>query len=761
MDGAWFHPQQSFQSSGWRPRKKAYRVGGGASSRSIAAPSLKLGYEHLIEQRNNLNVESDSTSSNGYQREESFQSSNKHTSGVLVSMQMDESISTVEKLGHSSPSVIEKLMGLDDLHSPGLISKQQMAVHSRGSTNAKGNTRPINKAFPRNKFVNDIDESLHITEESRSSLGEQVKKDHLVKVYKEPKHLLTKDVNWLKSPRHGRCIVTKFKSLGTKYETSEIHHKYERMTEKKGSINSVSRTSCVFSHGHKENINFSFVRLPYAGKNNPSTHPSQVVSLKQNLKMDDKMGSSILFPKQSQNFQLSNRIEATRCRFLQYLEKERDQRSLSNNVKDVAKTRRSREITRTVKKVKKQSFIVDNKRGLGHIRYSKCEVGDGHFYPFKDTVPSGDKDYFHGGKFSKSGSMHDRKNLQSLKFDREEDKLPPKEMLVSEEDLCKESYGKPSEVNLPHFPVAAVADSSSLDDMFFVSNCMDTDTILINKNLAEEVTTYAVSTQNEDISYNYQKETSFDHLFSYFPTLVDRTKGQPLSSPNIEQDVLLSPIYVDEFPSMEDSSELCFRALVAKPNSEDTCEDYLEALNIPNANNDSLQPLQQNKDVKDCRDEEAREISYLLDILSEYGNLGAKKRKLFDASHIFECGIGTGVFEKLEKKYAKFASWSSSERKLLFDLVNSTLFENLAPCIYLQPWVNSTRKLEPMLCSEGIAKRAWQILNKKLKELHVGNAERKVLDLKWLDLGDDLYEIGRMLQEELLEELVSEFISGT
>ncbi|RWW18247.1 hypothetical protein BHE74_00055359 [Ensete ventricosum] len=162
------------------------------------------------------------------------------------------------------------------------------------------------------------------------------------------------------------------------------------------------------------------------------------------------------------------------------------------------------------------------------------------------------------------------------------------------------------------------------------------------------------------------------------------------------------------------------------------------------------------------RDEEERDLSYLLDILIESGIDDAKKWRLYDASDLLESDMCTDVFGKLEKKYNKLASWSSSERKLLFDLINSILVDSLAPCLH--PWVNSTHKVGPVWGLQGLAQKAWQILVRKRKELCRGNAEAKVLDPKWLDLEDDAdgigKQIGEMLQEELLDELVSEFILG-
>lgn len=168
--------------------------------------------------------------------------------------------------------------------------------------------------------------------------------------------------------------------------------------------------------------------------------------------------------------------------------------------------------------------------------------------------------------------------------------------------------------------------------------------------------------------------------------------------------------------------------------------------------------------LPEFRDEEERDFSYLLDILIDSGVHSAKQDRLFNSCYSPEYPVGPGMFEKLEQKYDKLVTWSRSERKLFFDLINSILAEILAPCMDLRPWVQSNRKIGPMWGCEGLVEKAWQMSVKQREELNVGIPEGKVLDFKWFELGDDVDIIGReiekMLREDLLEELVSEFILG-
>lgn len=126
------------------------------------------------------------------------------------------------------------------------------------------------------------------------------------------------------------------------------------------------------------------------------------------------------------------------------------------------------------------------------------------------------------------------------------------------------------------------------------------------------------------------------------------------------------------------------------------------------------------------RDGEDRDCSYVHDILTE-------------SKH----GVELDVFEKLEKKYGVLVEWSKSDRKLFFDLVSSVLSEAFSP------------STETGVLVEGVW-RTVVTLQKEVKQ------EEKILDPRWLDLRDDIDVTGKdieeMLKDELMEELVSEFI---
>ncbi|XP_039144668.1 uncharacterized protein LOC120282020 isoform X2 [Dioscorea cayenensis subsp. rotundata] len=166
--------------------------------------------------------------------------------------------------------------------------------------------------------------------------------------------------------------------------------------------------------------------------------------------------------------------------------------------------------------------------------------------------------------------------------------------------------------------------------------------------------------------------------------------------------------------------------------------------------------------LEELKDEEDREFSYLVDVLIDSGIGCANWDRVFDACYMPEYPVCPDVFEKLERKYGIIVEWSSSERKLLFDLINVVLTEILAPCMDLHPWVKSKKKFGPMCARERLVEEAWLMIARLRKKLSRGKPEDKVLDTMWFDIEDDIDLIGReiegLIKEELLQELVTDFI---
>uniref|UniRef100_A0A0E0KKS7 DUF4378 domain-containing protein n=1 Tax=Oryza punctata TaxID=4537 RepID=A0A0E0KKS7_ORYPU len=240
-----------------------------------------------------------------------------------------------------------------------------------------------------------------------------------------------------------------------------------------------------------------------------------------------------------------------------------------------------------------------------------------------------------------------------------------------------------------------------------------------------------------------------------------------------------SPVSVLEIPA-EDCSvtksiklDLCPESeLVRCPSVESTAEvgeigisDYglgVDGLDA-SLNNEAIQLVE---DIfEEFGDEEEREFSYVLDILIVSGIHGTAEDQLYKVCQSLDCPAGYDVFEKLEKKYMKVAEWSRSDRKLIFDMVNTILSEILAPCLDMHPWVKSARKMAPVWGSEGLLEKSLQMLVQRRQELGLSKIkpEKKALDRKWPDLSDCIDKVGRdvenMIKDDLLEELLLDLFS--
>uniref|UniRef100_A0A0A9D8W2 DUF4378 domain-containing protein n=1 Tax=Arundo donax TaxID=35708 RepID=A0A0A9D8W2_ARUDO len=100
-------------------------------------------------------------------------------------------------------------------------------------------------------------------------------------------------------------------------------------------------------------------------------------------------------------------------------------------------------------------------------------------------------------------------------------------------------------------------------------------------------------------------------------------------------------------------------------------------------------------------------------------------------------------------------------------MVNTTLSQILAPCLNMQPWVNTARNLAPIWGSEGLLEKVLQVLARRWEELALSRPKpekRAFDDQKWPDLSDCIDRAGRdiekMIKDDLLEELLLELLSS-
>ncbi|CAH8265299.1 unnamed protein product [Arabidopsis lyrata] len=158
--------------------------------------------------------------------------------------------------------------------------------------------------------------------------------------------------------------------------------------------------------------------------------------------------------------------------------------------------------------------------------------------------------------------------------------------------------------------------------------------------------------------------------------------------------------------------------------------------------------------------QESRDSSYIDDILAEVV-LGDKnwvpgKRDSLDLVIIPK------IFEKLEKKYYAETSWKRSERKILFDRVNSGLVEILESFSATPTWKKPVfRRLGTTLSTCGLKQELWKVLARQEKRAKKESlAKVPVIDIdEWLELEADDESVVCELESLIVDELLAEVVS--
>lgn len=154
--------------------------------------------------------------------------------------------------------------------------------------------------------------------------------------------------------------------------------------------------------------------------------------------------------------------------------------------------------------------------------------------------------------------------------------------------------------------------------------------------------------------------------------------------------------------------------------------------------------------------EESWERSYIVDVLIASGFNDAEPDVVVATLHSPECPVDPIIFEKIEK-YNSQASCPRSERRLLFDRINSALLEIFQQFMDPHPWVRPATTV-------GSKDRLQDRLNvmlgcqeKKSNKDTLGKVLTR--ESQWLDLGDEIDVIGREIEKLMIDELVAELVA--
>ncbi|KAG6643105.1 uncharacterized protein LOC122276458 [Carya illinoinensis] len=160
-----------------------------------------------------------------------------------------------------------------------------------------------------------------------------------------------------------------------------------------------------------------------------------------------------------------------------------------------------------------------------------------------------------------------------------------------------------------------------------------------------------------------------------------------------------------------------------------------------------------------CRTEETWEASYIMDVLNDSGFNDFDADTFTAMCHSSECPVDPSMFVELEKKYCSKTSCQSSERRLLFDQINSALAETYQQLTDEHPWARPTTRIGSKWIKGQLQDRLQVLLAGQEKKLNK-DVLGKVLtrESQWLALGDDIGAIGREIEQLLTDELLAEVV---
>uniref|UniRef100_A0ACD5X3Q8 Uncharacterized protein n=1 Tax=Avena sativa TaxID=4498 RepID=A0ACD5X3Q8_AVESA len=173
------------------------------------------------------------------------------------------------------------------------------------------------------------------------------------------------------------------------------------------------------------------------------------------------------------------------------------------------------------------------------------------------------------------------------------------------------------------------------------------------------------------------------------------------------------------------------------------------------------QPLPELEISDAFRDEEERDFSYVLDMLTLLGIDAAYQDGQLDMYCFSEYPASPDLFDILENKYSSLILWPRSERMLLFDLTNAVVAEIMTSLVH-HGSKGLLRRFSSRWDHEGFVEDVWQRVFQLRQEMDCSQADPLMMDLELhgSEDGIDLVgsEIGTMLLDGLVEETVAEFL---
>ncbi|XP_052174071.1 uncharacterized protein LOC127789254 [Diospyros lotus] len=245
------------------------------------------------------------------------------------------------------------------------------------------------------------------------------------------------------------------------------------------------------------------------------------------------------------------------------------------------------------------------------------------------------------------------------------------------------------------------------------------------------------------------------------------TVPEPQSPSSSKEPDHPSPLSVLEVPFTEDvsSGSECFDRVNADLHELRKQLELLKMESAPFADAEMLVSIEKDvgqgllavSDEKETCGDQSWESSYIFDVMVDSGLDVTGLDPLVSKWHSPECPLDLRVFGNLEKKYS-VDSCLRSERRMLFDLINSWLFkifqQSMDPNSWMKPAMMSRRL---MLQKHGILPELHDLLlveEKMAKEVVTETTLDSVM--LWRNFGDEIEAIGRELEKLLIDDLIAD-----
>ncbi|XP_062210797.1 uncharacterized protein LOC133912203 [Phragmites australis] len=229
----------------------------------------------------------------------------------------------------------------------------------------------------------------------------------------------------------------------------------------------------------------------------------------------------------------------------------------------------------------------------------------------------------------------------------------------------------------------------------------------------------------------------------------------------LESSMDVEDVYSGDFEKISaDLQELRMQLRLLKRETTDRGDDT--ELFILSDDEAACQPPPEMENSHTFRDDEERDFSYVLDVLTDMGINSANPDVLLNKCYFLECPAGPDSYDKLEQRYSSLILWPQPERKLLFDITNAALADIITSLMQCGS-KGLLRRCSPEW-DEGFVEMVWQRVVQVRQEMEF-NQEGLLLDVEWVGSEDGTYlvgsDIGSTLQEDLLEEIIADFLGVT